>query len=1002
MGKLFTLLQLLSISISVVLFFSNITQGQVEAWQFGNPASTGSEVTYNATTNDANLNVSVLSRGTGLTATALARGFSSTNFTASGTKADAITNNKYFAFNITANSSYKVSLSTLDVSLRRSSTGPDTYIWQYSKDGSSFTDIGTEISFTGTVDGVPQTQVILTGISALQNVASGTTIYFRLYAWGATATGGTFAIGRYAAGITTNSLAIGGSVTATSSSTFSLTGSLTSFSQTSVTPSAEQTYNISGTGLTTNVTLVPPSGFEISKTTGLGFVNSTGSLVYTSAEVMAGKTIYVRLNSVSQGIYSGSITHTSAGSDFAPVNQSVSGTNTSPFILTLTAFLEGCTNSTGTAMRNDHNPITVTVQLHGSSAPYALVESQTGVLSSAGVGTFNFSTAVNSTLYYIVVKSANSVETWSASPHSFISGSLSYNFSTAAGQAYGNNLVKKGSSTWCIYSGDVTKDAANIVDASDMIAVDNDNSIGASNPVTDMTGDGIVDASDLMIVDNNNTYAITFAAPSGIPTAVLSISGTLSSFSQTSATASAEETYNISGSNLTANVTLVPPAGFEISKTTGSGFVTSAGSLVYTSAEVMAGKTIYVRLHAGSPGSYSGNITHTSSNAEFAQVTKSVSGNYTITPVLTINGALSSFSQTSSTPSAEQTYTISGTNLSANVTLAPPADFEISKTTGSGFVTSSGSLVFTAAEVMAGKTIYVRMNAPSAGNYSGSISHTSAGAEFSVRNQSVSGLYSVLSLNVNLTMGNPSGATVDINFPHNYLLDKPQFCASYDRDRGIPNWTSWQLNSAWCNGPGVRTDPYGPDLTLPAGWHRVGGNDYSGSGFARGHMCPSADRINTQANNDALFVMTNLIPQNQDNNAGAWEGLESYERVLANAGNTLYIISGGYGAGGKAPGSSTVVSTISSGQVTVPAQLWKVIIVVPPGSGSDVSRVTTSTRTIAMLFNNDSVANTASLWGNYRVSVASIEALTGYTFFSNVPSSIANVIKGTVDSGPTN
>jgi endonuclease G, mitochondrial len=363
---------------------------------------------------------------------------------------------------------------------------------------------------------------------------------------------------------------------------------------------------------------------------------------------------------------------------------------------------------------------------------------------------------------------------------------------------------------------------------------------------------------------------------------------------------------------------------------------------------------------------------------------------------------LSSFSQSSSTPSAEQTYTISGTNLTANVTLVPPANFEISKITGSGFVTSSGSLVYTAAEVMAGKTIYVRMNAPSAGNYSGNITHTSSNAEFTVRNQSVSGLYSVLSLNVNLTMGNPSGATTDINFPHNYLLDKPQFCASYDRDRGIPNWTSWQLNSAWCNGPGVRTDPYGPDLTLPAGWHRVGGNDYSGSGFARGHMCPSADRINTQANNDSLFVMTNLIPQNQDNNAGAWEGLENYERVLANAGYTLYIISGGYGAGGIAPNTSTVVSTISSGQVTVPAKLWKVIVVVPAGSGSDVSRVTTSTRTIAILFNNDSVANNASLWGNYRVSVATIEALTGYTFFSNVPSPIANVIKGVVDSGPTN
>src|ERR1035437_7585605 len=75
---------------------------------------------------------------------------------------------------------------------------------------------------------------------------------------------------------------------------------------------------------------------------------------------------------------------------------------------------------------------------------------------------------------------------------------------------------------------------------------------------------------------------------------------------------SAEQTYSISGTNLTANVTVIPPAGFEISKTTGSGFVNSTSSLVYTAANVMTGQTIYVRLNAGSTGSYSGSITHTS------------------------------------------------------------------------------------------------------------------------------------------------------------------------------------------------------------------------------------------------------------------------------------------------------------------------------------------------------------------------------------------------------
>jgi endonuclease G, mitochondrial len=265
---------------------------------------------------------------------------------------------------------------------------------------------------------------------------------------------------------------------------------------------------------------------------------------------------------------------------------------------------------------------------------------------------------------------------------------------------------------------------------------------------------------------------------------------------------------------------------------------------------------------------------------------------------------------------------------------------------------------------------------------------TSAGLTFTI--------YTVSS-NVNLTMGNPSGATTDVNYPHNYLLDKTQFCASYDRDRGIPNWTSWQLNSTWCNGSATRKDNFIPDNTLPSGWYQVVTGDYTGSNFSRGHMCPSADRINTQANNDAVFVMTNMIPQNQTNNGGPWEALETYERTLANAGNVLYIISGGYGSGGTDL-TGVVKTTIAGGKVTVPAKTWKVIMVLPAGT-NDVSRVTTSTRCIAVIMNNDN--GPFNSWGTYRVSVDYIESLTGFDFFSNVSPSIQAAIESVVDNGPT-
>ena len=251
------------------------------------------------------------------------------------------------------------------------------------------------------------------------------------------------------------------------------------------------------------------------------------------------------------------------------------------------------------------------------------------------------------------------------------------------------------------------------------------------------------------------------------------------------------------------------------------------------------------------------------------------------------------------------------------------------------------------------------------------------------------------SSNVNLTMGNPSGATHNVSFPANYLIERRQYAMSYNRDRGIPNWVSWQLSSAWL-GSQTRGN-FITDVTLPSGWYRVTTSNYTNTGFSRGHMCPSADRTLNLSDNDTVFLMSNIIPQTQANNGGPWEVLETYCRSLASAGNVLYIISGGYGNGGT--GLNGYATTIASGKVAVPAKTWKVIMILPAGT-NDLSRVTSSTRCIAVVMNND--LGPFNAWSTYRVSVDSIEALTGYDFFSNVSTTIQAAIESVVDNGPTN
>jgi endonuclease G, mitochondrial len=74
-----------------------------------------------------------------------------------------------------------------------------------------------------------------------------------------------------------------------------------------------------------------------------------------------------------------------------------------------------------------------------------------------------------------------------------------------------------------------------------------------------------------------------------------------------------------------------------------------------------------------------------------------------------------------------------------------------------------------------------------------------------------------------------------------------------------------------------------------------------------------------------------------------------------------------------------------------------VIIVLPAASGNDVARVTTSTRTIAVIMPNTQGIRTNN-WKSYRVSVNQVEALTGYDFFSSLSVSTQNVIEAVVDN----
>ncbi|MBK6505058.1 MAG: hypothetical protein IPG02_05175 [Ignavibacteria bacterium] len=147
----------------------------------------------------------------------------------------------------------------------------------------------------------------------------------------------------------------------------------------------------------------------------------------------------------------------------------------------------------------------VKMYLRSAYSPYAIVDSATAVIDSVThTGLFTFNNAVSGK-YYLVMKHFNTIETWSKSGGETILGNgttYSYNFTTSASQAFGNNMVLKGTK-YCIYSGDPNQDG--IVDGADGSLIDTDafNIVSGSYIPTDLDADGIVDATDYAVFDNN-------------------------------------------------------------------------------------------------------------------------------------------------------------------------------------------------------------------------------------------------------------------------------------------------------------------------------------------------------------------------------------------------------------------------------------------------------------------------------------------------------------------
>ena len=240
-----------------------------------------------------------------------------------------------------------------------------------------------------------------------------------------------------------------------------------------------------------------------------------------------------------------------------------------------------------------------------------------------------------------------------------------------------------------------------------------------------------------------------------------------------------------------------------------------------------------------------------------------------------------------------------------------------------------------------------------------------------------------------MLLGNPSNATADPNNHDHYLIQRDVEALDYNDNHRQPNWASWNYTTN-DTGDSGRSPKFFQDTNLPPDFYSVKTSDYSGSGYDRGHMCPSGDRTVSVAVNDETFLMSNMIPQAPDNNQGVWGNLEAYCRAIA-VSNEVLITCGPEGFGTN--------YTASAGQIPIASNVWKIIVAVPLGAGTALDRITNTTRVIAVNIPNIQGIRTDP-WQNYITTVNQLQTNTGFTFFTALNSNVAAVLRAKVDGAP--
>lgn len=204
------------------------------------------------------------------------------------------------------------------------------------------------------------------------------------------------------------------------------------------------------------------------------------------------------------------------------------------------------------------------------------------------------------------------------------------------------------------------------------------------------------------------------------------------------------------------------------------------------------------------------------------------------------------------------------------------------------------------------------------------------------------------------------------------IIEHLGYTVGYSTTWNIPYWVAYSLTREEINGTAKRKNSFAPDPMLKG--ESVLHEDYTRSGYDRGHMAPAGDMKWSEQAMEESFYTTNICPQNRNNNAGDWKDLEELVRDLAGEYGEIYICCG--------PIVTDASKTIGhERKIVVPQAFYKVLL---------RQKDDGSWTTIGFVMPNE--AGSRPLM-TYMHSVDEVERMTNIDFFYHLPDSIENVIE---------